>query len=87
MRGPKGRMRRAMSNSFCNQVLAQMELWQNRKKYEKVAVYRLPKELDEKVAALHLKKIGVSLTVLSDKQSGYLGMSKTGPFKPELYRY
>ncbi len=76
-----------MSTSFTNQVLAQMELWGNRAKYSKIGVYRLPKELDEKVAALHLKKIGVELTVLSDKQSGYLGVAKTGPFKPELYRY
>jgi len=76
-----------MSTSFTNQVIAQMELWGNRPKYKTVAVYRLPKELDEKVAALHLKKIGVELTTLSDKQSTYLGMSKTGPFKPEHYRY
>jgi adenosylhomocysteinase len=76
-----------MSTSFTNQVIAQMELWMNREKYKKVAVYRLPKELDEKVASLHLKKIGVKLTVLSDKQSQYLGMEKTGPFKPEHYRY
>jgi len=76
-----------MSTSFTNQVLAQMELWSNRSKYAKIGVYRLPKELDEKVAALHLKKIGVNLTVLSDKQSQYLGVAKIGPFKPELYRY
>ena len=76
-----------MSNSFTNQVMAQMDLWQNRQKYSKVGVYRLPKELDEKVAALHLKKLGVDLTILSDKQSTYLGMSKSGPFKPEHYRY
>ena len=76
-----------MSTSFTNQVMAQMDLWMNRSKYAKLAVYRLPKELDEKVAALHLKKIGVELTVLSDKQAGYLGMNKTGPFKPEHYRY
>ena len=75
-----------MSTSFTNQVLAQIELWQNRDKY-KLGVHRLPKELDEKVAALHLKKLGVDLTVLTDKQSQYLGMSKTGPFKPEHYRY
>lgn len=76
-----------MSNSFTNQVIAQMELWMNRDKYKKIGVYRLPKELDEKVAALHLKNLGVELTVLSDKQSKYLGLSKTGPFKPEHYRY
>ena len=76
-----------MSSSFTNQVIAQMELWQNRAKYKKVDVYRLPKELDEKVARLHLKKIGVELTTLSDKQSSYLGLSKTGPYKPDHYRY
>lgn len=76
-----------MSTSFTNQVMAQIELWTNRKKYQKIQVYRLPKELDEKVAALHLKKLGVNLTVLTDKQSKYLGLSKTGPFKPEHYRY
>lgn len=76
-----------MSTSFTNQVIAQMDLWTNREKYKEVGVYRLPKELDEKVAFLHLKKIGVNLTMLSDKQSKYLGMSKTGPFKPEHYRY
>ena len=76
-----------MSTSFTNQVIAQMELWTNREKYKQIAVYRLPKELDEKVASLHLKKIGVKLTVLSDKQSKYLGMEKTGPFKPERRRY
>ena len=76
-----------MSTSFTNQVLAQLDLWTNRSKYSKIGVYRLPKELDEKVAALHLKKLGVSLTTLSDKQSTYLGMAKTGPYKPEHYRY
>jgi adenosylhomocysteinase len=76
-----------MSTSFTNQVIAQMDLWMNREKYKEVGVYRLSKELDEKVAFLHLKKIGVNLTMLSDKQSKYLGMSKTGPFKPEHYRY
>lgn len=76
-----------MSASFTNQVIAQMELWQNRSKYKKVDVYRLPKELDEKVARLHLKKIGVELTTLSDKQASYLGMAKTGPYKPDHYRY
>ncbi len=76
-----------MSNSFTNQVMAQIDLFQNREKYKQVGIYRLPKELDEKVAALHLGKIGVQLTRLSDKQSKYLGMNPTGPFKPEHYRY
>ncbi len=78
-----------MSNSFTNQVMAQLELWQNRKtdKYKTIQVYRLPKELDEKVAALHLDKIGVKLTQLSPKQSKYLGLDVKGPFKPEHYRY
>ncbi|MBK8203103.1 MAG: adenosylhomocysteinase [Bdellovibrionales bacterium] len=76
-----------MSNSFTNQVLAQMELWSNRSTYSEIGVYRLPKELDEKVAALHLDKLGVKLTTLSEKQSTYLGLSPKGPFKPEHYRY
>lgn len=76
-----------MSNSFSNQVLAQMELWQNRASYQDVGVYRLPKELDEKVAALHLPKLGVKLTKLSPKQAKYLGLEAKGPFKPEHYRY
>ncbi len=76
-----------MSNSFTNQVLAQIDLWNNGAKYQDVGVYRLPKELDEKVAALHLDKLGVKLTKLSDKQSKYLGLSQKGPFKPEHYRY
>lgn len=76
-----------MSNSFTNQVLAQLDLWINKGKYQDIGVYRLPKELDEKVAALHLGKLGVHLTELSDKQSKYLGLSKKGPFKPEHYRY
>ncbi len=76
-----------MSNSFTNQVLAQMELFNNREKYKEVRVYRLPKELDEKVAKLHLGKLGVSLTELSDKQAQYLGLNKSGPYKPEHYRY
>ncbi len=76
-----------MSNSFTNQVLAQMELWTNRATYQDIGVYRLPKELDEKVAALHLPKLGVKLTQLTPKQSKYLGMDKKGPFKPEHYRY
>jgi adenosylhomocysteinase len=76
-----------MSSSFTNQVLAQMELWNNRAKYQDVGVYRLPKELDEKVAALHLDKLGVKLTKLSGKQSKYLGLDEAGPFKPDHYRY
>jgi adenosylhomocysteinase len=76
-----------MSNSFTNQVLAQMELFNNRDKYQEVGVYRLPKHLDEKVAALHLDKLGVKLTKLTGKQSKYLHMSPEGPFKPEHYRY
>jgi adenosylhomocysteinase len=75
-----------MSASFTNQVLAQIELWNNAKAYQK-KVYTLPKHLDEKVAALHLDKLGVKLTRLSDKQSEYLGIAKTGPYKPGHYRY
>ncbi len=76
-----------MSTSFTNQVLAQIELFTNRAKYRDVGVYRLPKELDEMVARLHLGKLGVNLTELTDKQAGYLGLPKTGPFKPAMYRY
>lgn len=75
-----------MSTSFSNQVLAQIELFNNAKKYEK-KVYVLPKHLDEKVAALHLEKIGVKLTKLTEKQAEYIGTSVNGPFKPEGYRY
>ncbi|HUR11636.1 MAG TPA: adenosylhomocysteinase, partial [Flavitalea sp.] len=75
-----------MSNSFTNQVLAQIELWTNNDKYEN-KVYVLPKHLDEKVARLHLKKIGVVLEELTGEQSSYLGIKKEGPFKPEHYRY
>lgn len=77
-----------MSTSFTNQVLAQMELWQNRDndKY-KVEVYRLPKKLDEEVARLHLDKIGVKLTRLTPEQAEYLGVPVEGPYKPEHYRY
>jgi adenosylhomocysteinase len=75
-----------MSASFTNQVLAQIELWSNAKAYQK-KVYTLPKHLDEKVAALHLDKLGVKLTRLSDKQSEYLGIAKAGPYKPGHYRY
>jgi adenosylhomocysteinase len=75
-----------MSNSFTNQVMAQIELWTNYKNYEN-KVYVLPKHLDEKVARLHLDKIGVKLDKLSGKQAEYLGVSTEGPFKPEHYRY
>jgi adenosylhomocysteinase len=75
-----------MSNSFTNQVLAQLELWQHADKYEN-KVYVLPKHLDEKVARLHLKKIGVELDELTDEQSAYLNVPKEGPFKSEMYRY
>ena len=75
-----------MSSSFTNQTLAQIELWTNPGKYEK-KVYTLPKHLDEKVARLHLDKIGVKLTKLSDKQSDYIGVPKDGPFKADHYRY
>lgn len=75
-----------MSNSFTNQTLAQIELWQNANKYQ-IGVYVLPKHLDEKVASLHLKKIGAKLTKLTDKQAKYLGMNVEGPYKPEHYRY
>ena len=75
-----------MSASFTNQTLAQIELWTNPGKYQK-QVYTLPKHLDEKVARLHLDKIGVKLTKLSDKQSAYIGVPAEGPFKAEQYRY
>lgn len=73
-----------MSNSFTNQVLAQIELWKN--KYE-LGVYCLPKYLDEEVARLHLAKLGVSLTTLTENQASYIGVKKEGPFKPDHYRY
>jgi len=75
-----------MSNSFSNQVLAQIELWQSQGKYEN-KVYFLPKHLDEMVARLHLKKIGVNLTTLSTEQADYIGVKVEGPYKPEYYRY
>ena len=75
-----------MSNSFSNQVLAQLDLWQHRDTYE-ATVYRLPKKLDEEVARLHLDKIGVKLTKLTRKQADYLGVSPEGPYKPDHYRY
>jgi adenosylhomocysteinase len=75
-----------MSASFTNQVLAQIELYKNSKKYSN-SVYTLPKHLDEKVAKLHLDKVGAKLTKLSDKQANYLGIKQTGPFKGDSYRY
>ena len=75
-----------MSASFTNQVLAQIELWENYNNYEN-KVYTLPKELDEKVALLHLNKVGAKLTKLNDKQAEYLGLNTSGPFKPSHYRY
>jgi len=75
-----------MSASFTNQVMAQLELWNNFEKYEN-KVYVLPKHLDEKVAMLHLKKVGAKLTTLSDKQAKYIGVKKQGPFKEDSYRY
>ena len=75
-----------MSNSFTNQTLAQLELWTNAGKYEN-KVYMLPKHLDEKVANLHLKKIGVELDVLTPEQAKYIGVETKGPFKPDYYRY
>ena len=75
-----------MSNSFTNQTLAQIELWNNSEKYEN-KVYTLPKHLDEKVARLHLEKIGVELETLSTDQAEYIGVEVDGPYKPEEYRY
>lgn len=75
-----------MSNSFTNQVLAQMELWNNASSYEK-QVYFLPKRLDEMVARLHLKKINAHLTTLNEEQAAYIGVNVDGPYKPEYYRY
>ena len=75
-----------MSSSFTNQVLAQIELWTKPGHY-KNDVFVLPKHLDEKVAALHLDKLGVKLTTLTDKQAAYIGVSQQGPFKPDHYRY
>ena len=78
-----------MSNSFTNQVLAQMDLWKKKDsgEYKEGAVYRLPKHLDEKVAAFHLEKLGVKLTKLTKEQADYLGLNPEGPFKPDHYRY
>jgi len=75
-----------MSNSFTNQVLAQMELWRNPDKYQN-KVYVLPKKLDEQVARLHLKKIGAHLTQLTEEQAAYIGVTVEGPYKPDYYRY
>jgi adenosylhomocysteinase len=75
-----------MSASFTNQTLAQIELWQNGAKYE-TRVYTLPKHLDEKVAMLHLAKLGAKLTSLTKDQADYIGVPQQGPFKPEHYRY
>jgi adenosylhomocysteinase len=75
-----------MSASFSNQVLAQIELWANPTKYQR-EVYTLPRQLDEKVAALHLDKVGAELTRLTPKQSEYIGVAQDGPFKTEQYRY
>jgi adenosylhomocysteinase len=75
-----------MSASFTNQVLAQIELYTETHKYQK-KVYVLPKHLDEKVARLHLEKLGIRLTTLTPDQASYLGVKQTGPYKPEHYRY
>jgi len=75
-----------MSNSFTNQVLAQIELWKNPGQYEN-KVYFLPKNLDEMVARLHLQKIGVHLTILTQEQADYIGVPLEGPYKPDYYRY
>ena len=75
-----------MSASFTNQVTAQIELWNNSENYEK-KVYVLPKHLDEKVARLHLEKVGANLTQLSKDQADYISLTPEGPYKPEAYRY
>lgn len=76
-----------MSNSFTNQVLAQIELWQNTANYERGQMYNLPRKLDEQVAELHLAHVGAELTTLTEKQANYIGVTVDGPFKPETYRY
>jgi adenosylhomocysteinase len=78
-----------MSCSFTNQALAQIELWENREtdKYARGKVYLLPKELDEKVAALHLPALGAELTILSKEQADYIDVPVSGPYKHDLYRY
>ena len=76
-----------MSSSFANQTIAQIELFTKQKQYKVGQVYVLPKHLDEKVARLHLKKVGAVLTELSDEQAAYIGVSKAGPYKADTYRY
>jgi len=76
-----------MSNSFTNQVLAQIELWTNAEKYSKADIYLLPKHIDEEVARLHLAHVGATLTTLTQRQADYIGVDINGPFKPETYRY
>jgi adenosylhomocysteinase len=82
----KGHPSFVMSNSFSNQVLAQIELWKNPGKYS-IGIHRLPKILDELVARLHLGQLGVHLTTLTSKQADYLGLPIEGPFKPDTYLY
>jgi adenosylhomocysteinase len=76
-----------MSSSFANQTIAQIELFTHADYYEQGKVYVLPKHLDEKVARLHLKKVGARLTELTDEQAEYIGVPKQGPYKPDTYRY
>jgi adenosylhomocysteinase len=76
-----------MSSSFANQTIAQIELFTHRDYYENGKVYVLPKHLDEKVARLHLKKVGAMLTELTDEQAAYIGVPKEGPYKADSYRY
>jgi len=76
-----------MSSSFANQTIAQIELFTQPDKYKVGQVYVLPKHLDEKVARLHLKKVGAMLTELTDEQASYIGVDKAGPYKPDTYRY
>jgi adenosylhomocysteinase len=76
-----------MSSSFANQTIAQIELFTKPEKYQAGQVYVLPKHLDEKVARLHLKKVGAMLTELTDEQAAYIGVDKAGPYKPDTYRY
>jgi adenosylhomocysteinase len=76
-----------MSSSFANQTIAQIELFTKQDQYAAGKVYVLPKHLDEKVARLHLKKVGAMLTELTDEQAAYIGVSKSGPYKADTYRY
>jgi adenosylhomocysteinase len=76
-----------MSNSFTNQVMAQIDLYNNSGKYQTGRLYLLPKHLDEKVARLHLEQIGAELTAMTPKQAAYIGVTVDGPYKPETYRY